>query len=577
MMGRLPAGVVAWFLRDQDRGIECGELLVILLFAAFFLLCPRGLKGRLRASGSVLLRPFQRRNPIALLLVCLAPLVLRIALLSVVPPPIPVVADEFSHLLLADTLAAGRVANPPHPMAAHFETLYVLQRPVYASIYPPGRGLAMAIAKWAGFHPWFGVLAETGIMLAAFAWMLRAWFPSRWALLGVLIAAVRLGVWMNCYWGGSMAAAGGALVVGALTRLALRARRRDGVVLGLGLTLLVNTRPYESVLSGLVAMVALAVIVFRSNGVPWRERWRRILAPVACSLAVGAALTGWYNWRVTGQPLLLPYQLSQQQYGVPQTLVFQAPVPPPVSKPYKDVMDSYWWQRTEHDGSGQFDTFWERSYKKLATFWHFYLHPLCAVALIGLPWVFRWRNMRLLFAAGLFVTLGTGLFPFYFPHYSAPVAGILVIILVQGLRYLAAWTRRARGGGLLIHGTVLAVAGTGAVLLILAVALHNSDLGRRSLTVPAEAVMHEQLEQRFTASGGKHLVVVRYGPNHILHFPVIYNRARIDESPVVWARELGPGRDQELLQYYANRTVWLFEPDSTPPRIGPYPRTSNAP
>ena len=89
--------------------------------------------------------------------------------------------------------------------------------------------------------------------------------------------------------------------------------------------------------------------------------------------------------------------------------------------------------------------------------------------------------------------------------------------------------------------------------------------------------MHEQLEERFAASGRKHLVVVRYGPDHSLHFPVIYNRARIDESPVVWARELGPERDEELLQYYAHRTVWLFEPDKTPPQIVPYPRTSSAP
>jgi hypothetical protein len=69
-------------------------------------------------------------------------------------------------------------------------------------------------------------------------------------------------------------------------------------------------------------------------------------------------------------------------------------------------------------------------------------------------------------------------------------------------------------------------------------------------------------------------VIVRYGPNHNLHFPVIYNRARIDESPVVWARELGAQRDEELLRYYSNRTALLFEPDETPPRIGPYPRAS---
>lgn len=71
-------------------------------------------------------------------------------------------------------------------------------------------------------------------------------------------------------------------------------------------------------------------------------------------------------------------------------------------------------------------------------------------------------------------------------------------------------------------------------------------------------------------------MVVRYAPNHSLHDSVIYNRARIDEPPVVWARELGPLRDEELLRYYSNRTAWLFEADEKPPRIGPYPHLPGA-
>jgi hypothetical protein len=49
-----------------------------------------------------------------------------------------------------------------------------------------------------------------------------------------------------------------------------------------------------------------------------------------------------------------------------------------------------------------------------------------------------------------------------------------------------------------------------------------------------------------------------------------YNRADIDRARVVWARELDPAANSKLLNYYAGRTVWLFEPDATPPFIGPY-------
>jgi hypothetical protein len=325
-------------------------------------------------------------------------------------------------------------------------------------------------------------------------------------------------------------------------------------------------------LLGFVSVVALNAIAWRSRPVPWR----RLLVPIVCSLSAGAALTTFYDWKVTGHPLQLPDLLAQQQYGVPQTLVFQAPFPPPSSKPYGDVMDVYWWQRHEHDRFWRSTDSWGIQYDKLTAFWHFYLHPLCAVPLLALPWVLRSRKMRLLLGAGLFVTLGTALYSFYFAHYTAPVAGILIILLVEGVRYLAAWTRHWKGGGLLIPGTVLAVAGIGASLLVLAIALHGSNLGRRFIALPAQAVMRQRIEERFAAAGGKHLVIVRYGPDHSYHNPVVYNRARIDESPVVWARELGPQRDPELLRYYSDRSVWLFEPDKKPPAIVPYSRASGA-
>jgi hypothetical protein len=71
---------------------------------------------------------------------------LRLALLSSHPVPTPQGADDYSYLLLGDTLAHFRLANPTHPLHRFFETNFVLQQPSYSSIYPLGP--ALALASW---------------------------------------------------------------------------------------------------------------------------------------------------------------------------------------------------------------------------------------------------------------------------------------------------------------------------------------------------------------------------------------------------------------------------------------------
>ena len=82
-----------------------------------------------------------------ILLLGLLPIVLRLALLAHHPAPSPEVYDEFGHLLVADTLRHFRLANPAHPLHEFFETFFVLQTPAYASIYPLGHGIELAIGR----------------------------------------------------------------------------------------------------------------------------------------------------------------------------------------------------------------------------------------------------------------------------------------------------------------------------------------------------------------------------------------------------------------------------------------------
>jgi hypothetical protein len=50
----------------------------------------------------------------------------------------------------------------------------------------------------------------------------------------------------------------------------------------------------------------------------------------------------------------------------------------------------------------------------------------------------------------------------------------------------------------------------------------------------------------------------------------VYNGADIDGSKVVWARDMGTAKNQELIDYYKKRQVWLIEPDEKPVRIMRY-------
>ena len=506
-----------------------------------------------------------RRRKTSVLVCGLAALAARAALLPVLPLPVPVVHDEFSHLLLADTLLHGRLTNPPHPMWAHFETFHVIFHPTYASMYPPMQGLILAAGQVIAGHPFWGVWFSVGLMCAAICWMLQGWLPAGWALLGGLIPVMRFGVisyWDDSYWGGAAAAIGGALVLGALPRIVRKQRVGDALLMGLGLAILANSRPYEGFVLSLPVAAALLIWMIGKKGPLVPALMRRVALPLLLVLGLTGAAMGYYFWRVTGSPFRMPQEVNRDTYASARYFYWQ---PPNLHTVYHDkaLRDFYELEFQAYQETRSVSGFLRETARKTGVIWFFYVGPVLIIPLFTLPWVLRDRRIRWLLIAGTIFCAGLALNIFFMAHYAAPIVAVMLAVILQGMRHLKAWRFEGRPTGLFLVRAVIAI----CVLLM--------PLELRTMSAPSKpwtrvGPERAKLLTQLGSLPGRQLIVVRYKPDHYPLAEWVYNAADIDSQKVVWARDLGPAGNQDLLRYYNNRRVWLLEADETPPKLSAY-------
>jgi hypothetical protein len=279
--------------------------------------------------------------------------------------------------------------------------------------------------------------------------------------------------------------------------------------------------------------------------------YRRYSIPkLALCLLPVLAVSGLHNFRITGSALTLPYQLSRQQYGVPQSFLFQPPVPrPPLTlKALIDGYDSQLFSRMNL-AENWLRTNTSKFFRFIGFFIDYYFLAPCLM----IPWVrIKHKAWLLGFCASLL--LGNSLYPFYFNQYAAPLTGAIMIFALSGCMklYSTRWGRFV------------------VVFLLTCACFRTVRNFMQDRYQPAYAYIgpsRSGIDRQLRSTSGQHLVFVRYGSEHVYHWEWIYNDADIDNARIVWAHPLGANEDAALVKYYSRRRVWTVEPDNESIRL----------
>ncbi len=492
--------------------------------------------------------------------------------LSSARTPVPLIQDELSYLLAADTFAQGRVTNPTHPYWHHFETFQVIHEPTYMSKYPPAQGLALGLGQRLTGDPLVGVWLSTALAVAAVCWMLQGWVPGRWALLGSLLLLANVTVhitWGQTFWGGQMALLGGAMVYGALPRILRGGGVPVTLALVTGVAILANSRPYEGLVVSLPAAVALLVWFVGRDRAAMKLAVARVVVPGCAVLAIVVMAMGYYNHRITGDPWRMAYAVHEEAYDPAPLFLWGSQRPVPEYR-HAAIRDAYEWMNGyfNHERSRSVAELGASRVVNAVAVAKPLLSPALLLPLLAIPWALRRRHMRwvALGVGGNYLALAVATWG-GLSHYYAPSLALTWLLIVQGLRHLHLASVNGRPFGRYL---VLGLLGVQVVVFAaVASAYVSRNLNYRAVAVHEPSEARARIENDLVSRPGKHLVMIRYDPDRELYFSWSANRADIDAADVVWAQSMGEKKNRRLFDYFSDRKVWWLYHDGEDWEVSP--------
>lgn len=478
--------------------------------------------------------------------------------------PLPTVHDEFSYLLAGETLASGRLANPPHPLPQFFETFHILQSPSYVSKYFPGHALFLATGIRIAGSPRLGQWLAFAGMAMALTWCLRGWVGRTFALsvsaLSVLVLASTS--WATGYFGAPVAMLGAALLFGAFGPLRKRGAR-VGVFAGAGAALLALTRPWEGFWVCVPATIGVAWWLAHPTS-QFRHRLARTVLPGVAALAAGLFFLARYNESATGEWTVPPYVVYERSAaGAPPFVWQEAEAPTRALRATERARMPFDLGPYNQLRTDPIRSLVQRAFSAV----DFFGGRVVAAALLLVLCVPRRRAYVLPVAAVAAAIVAIGVSSFFMPHYLAPAIPALLILVAAGAERVWSWHSRAR-----LAVPIMTAASLVAALIRLAVPLE----GQRLIVEPSYwANQRDDLARHLDTLSGGHVVFVRYAPTYQARHEWVQNRANRDTAHVLWVHDLGEHANAELLGVATGRRAWMVEVEDPTreikPVLRPYP------
>jgi hypothetical protein len=214
--------------------------------------------------------------------------------------------------------------------------------------------------------------------------------------------------------------------------------------------------------------------------------------------------------------------------------------------------------------------FIRKTLKKLGIALLFYFGSVLLIPLVMLPKALFDHRIRFLVLTGGVVTVGLGLETWLLPHYIAPFAAGIYAIILQCMRHMRTCRPLGRSRGLSLVRVIPVICVLMTLIRLYAQPLNVGLPSSKSYTaygIPPLGDIRARVLEHLQSLPGKQLAVVRYSNDHDAANEWVYNDADIDRSKVVWARDMGPVKNRELLDYFKDREVWLVQPDRDPPSV----------